>query len=149
MPSLLLFGGGGGPPVLPLTGVSLVGGTAAATVSLEKRGGTVIEITGTGFDDTAVIEVLDGLVTVGTGYIFDATFDVTATKLTVGMPAVDPGTYDLRVTVGASVGTVAGALIYQLYAEDSKIHEARRSFSSAWRLGPRIFLNNTLDLGAL
>jgi hypothetical protein len=132
-----------------ITGVSLVGGTVASTVTCEKRGGTVIEIHGNNFDDTAVIEIKSGAVTLGTGYIFDPVFDVTSTKLYVGLPAVAPGTYDLSVTVGVTSATLANALVYVLFAEDSKIHEARRGFSSAWRVGPRIFLNNTLDLGAL
>lgn len=145
MPSLLLFGGG----TVSVTGVSIVGGTAASTVQLEKRGGTVIEITGAGFDSSAVVSVLDTGTPVGTGYIFDPVFDVTATKLYVGMPAVDPGTYDLSVTVGSDTGVLVGALIYVLFSEENKLHEVRRNWGSNWEVGVRILSNPTTKLGAL
>jgi hypothetical protein len=148
VPSLLLFSGAAASS-LTVTGVALPGAAAGASVQIEKRGGTVIEITGTGFDSTAAIAVLDGGSPVGAGYFFDATFDVTATRIYAGMPALDPGTYDLQVTVGASMATLVGALEAVLFAEETKVHQARRGFAQPWATGPRILTNNVIDLGAL
>ena len=144
MPSLLLFGGGAPAP----SGAVTV--TAIDNSLVEKRGGTVVKLTGTGFDSSMIVEVLLAAAVVGTGYIFDPVFDVTSTTAYVGMPALPPGVlYDIRVTVGVDTGTLANALFPILHAEESKVHGARRSFSLAWRLGPRLFFNNKLDLGAL
>ena len=119
-------------------------------MSPEKRGGTVVELTGTGFDNSMTVDILLAAAVVGTGYIFDPEFDVTATSAFVGLPALPPNvTYDIRVTVGINSGTLGNALLPLLYAEESKVHEARRSFSNVWDTGPRLFVNNLLDLGAL
>ena len=147
MPSLLLFGGGAPAPSGAVTVTAVDGG---ALVSPEKRGGTVVEVTGTGFTNAMVVEVLLAAAVVGTGYIFDPEFDVTSTSAFVGLPALPPSVlYDIRVTVGVDTGTLSNALFPLLYAEESKVHEARRGFSNVWDTGPRLFVNNLLDLVAL
>ncbi len=147
MPSLLLFGGGAAPPAGPITLTAVNGGASAV---VEKRGGTVVTLTGTGFDNTLSVQVLFAAATVGEGYIFDPEFDVTSARAYVGLPALTAGvTYDLQVTVGAATAQLVGALLPQLYAEEAKTHQVRQGFAEVWAVGPRILTNPILDLGAL
>lgn len=148
MPSLLLFGGGAPTPPSGTVTVTAVDG--AASVIVEKRGGTVVKLTGTGFDNTMTVDILLAAVVVGTGYIMDPVFDVTATTAYVGMPVLAPGSaYDIRVTVGVDTGTLSSAIIPLLHNEESKVHQARRGFDLVWDTGPRILTNNLLELGVL
>lgn len=146
MPSLILLGGGAAAPTGPITLTAVNGGSSAI---VEKRGGTVVTLTGTGFDTGMTVEVLSGLTVVGTGYVFDPVFDLTATSLKVGMPALDPGVYDLQVTNGVNTAQLTMAIEAMLHAEELKVHEVRRGFAAPWDVGPRILTNHTIDLGAL
>lgn len=159
--ALLTTGGGGGIPDWYINSIKIYALESDAAVTLtaidgleqvvpEKRGGTVVTLTGTGFDNTALVEILLAGTVVGTGYIVDADFDVTPTTLIVGLPALDPASvYDLRVTVDSVSATLSSALAPALYAEENKVHQVRQGFASVWDTGPRILTNNLLDLGSL
>ena len=145
MPSLILLGGAA-PPSGPITLTGINGGSSA---TVEKRGGTVVELMGSGFTNALEVEVLSGLTVVGTGYIVRPEFDLTATHVWVGMPALPVGTYDLRVSVGVNTATLPNAVISALYAEELKVHTVRQGFAPVWDVGPRILTNHVLRLGDL
>jgi hypothetical protein len=138
MSLLILFDseiGGGG---LTITDVS--------DAIVPRRGGLVLEITGTGFESSAVVTLEQATVTLGTAYIFDPDFDVLATSIFAGLPPLPDGVYDLRVTVGADTVLAAGAIEYRLFAEESKVLRTRGGFAQPWRTGPRMLTNNTAGL---
>ena len=139
MSLLILFEGGEGP-VAPVT----ITGVSDAIVP--RRGGLVLEITGTGYDATAVVELEQAAVVHGTGYIFDPDFDVTATTMFVGLPPLPDGVYDLRVTAALGTAISALAIEYRLFAEETKVMHVRGSFAQPWRVGPRILTINTVGL---
>ena len=86
MSMLILFGGG-------VSSVTLTAVDGTTNVLAEKRGGTVVTLTGTGFDSSMSVAVLSGGSPIGEGYIFDPVFDVpSSTTAYVGLPAMEPGT---------------------------------------------------------
>ena len=138
MSLLILFEGGAPAGAVTITGVS--------DAIVPRRGGLVLEITGTGFTDAAMVTLEQATVAQGTGYIFDADFDVTATAIFVGLPPLPDGVYDLRVTVGGDTALSVGAIEYRLFAEETKVMRVRGSFAQPWRTGARILTNNIAGL---
>jgi len=115
-----------------------VGGAAL----VERRGGTVVTISGTNFRDPLTIEILTGaspsFTVVGTGFLFDPEFDLLSNRAFVGMPALEDGTYHLRVTTEGGVSNVIlDALEWDLFPEEYKIHRTRKGFARVWDVGPR------------
>lgn len=124
---------------------------AAAPTLVARRGGDVISLFGTGFSRPILIEVLQGGLVVDTCYAFEADtrndrddgdinlFALTRTRVFAGTPALEDGVYDLRVTTAGGVsGILSGALTYELFADEVKVHHVRQKLARKWKTGRRL-----------
>lgn len=120
---------------------------------VSRHGGDVITVLGTGFTKPILIEVLQSLQVLETCYAFDADvlndpfedegdiglYALTGTRVFAHTPALEDGVYDLRVTTdGGPSAIFAGALTYELFAEEVKVLRARQSVTNKWVTGRRM-----------
>ena len=118
--------------------------TAVTPSIVAARGGSVVLVEGTNFDDSIVVKI--GTVAQVPAYVVDVRFDLQPTQVFVALPAMSLGEYDVIVETGAGTDTLALALEYQRFAEEIKAHRVRISFGSKWKVGPRLLSNNTIGL---
>lgn len=104
---------------------------------VDELGGTVVLLTGSNFDASAVVELLQNTQVVGQASISDLQFDLTPSKLYVGMPALPTGFYSLRISTTGGIFTLDNAIEARAFAYELKTEDARRKWARAWNLGVR------------
>jgi len=123
--------GGSTPPGTP-------GLLDASPYIVERRGGTVIRIVGSGFTDTMVVTVRQMDTHIGNGYIFDPRHDVRSTAAFVGMPTLPDGVYDLRVATDSGTVDLFSAIEARLHADQFRVLTNRNRWAPAWAVGARV-----------
>lgn len=109
---------------------------------VSNEGGDVIRISGSPFDSSAVVELVDSMGEVaGYGYIFDTRYDVSSTYILAGLPPLVDGTYGVRVVTDSGASAVfENALVSKLFAHEMKVQRVRQGYSKTWKTGPRILV---------
>lgn len=110
---------------------------SASPSVVERRGGTVVALFGSNFQDPLTVELLQGGVVIADGYIFDPRFDLTRNRVYVGMPALDDGVYDVRVTTDGGTATALGIIEAKLHAEEHRVVANRAKWAQPWDVGER------------
>lgn len=131
-------------------------GVASATISIasssspavvDRLGGTVITLLGSGFTLDATVEIYTAtLGVVAYASIVRPELDVVAagSKIYAGCPALEPGTYGVRVVTPGGSSELADAIAAREFADAHKIVSVRGKWAPRWATGPRILHGGAL-----